>query len=338
MRYTTLGTSGLIVSRLALGTMTFGEGRLMREVVNDVGQQAASRMVHAALDAGVNLFDTADAYTGGQAEQMLGKALQGRRDQAVIATKAGFRTGEALGDRGLSHRHLVAACEQSLGRLGTDWIDVFLLHVPDPWTPLEETARACEDLVRRGLVRYVGYSNHPAWQAQKLLDLQAGHGWAKLVTAQLYYSLAGRDIEFESVPFLAANELGLMVWAPLASGLLTGKYRDRAGRGRLEHSSFPPVSPDLASRAVEALAQVAGAHQATHAQVAIAWLLHRAFVSSVIIGARRPDQLQDNLGAAGLTLTGEEIAALDEATAPAAPYPFWPELSGRDPRVMDALG
>ncbi|HEY9726862.1 MAG TPA: aldo/keto reductase, partial [Chroococcales cyanobacterium] len=224
MQYTTLGHTGLVVSRLAFGAMTFGVGQLVPGITNNTDQAQADQMVNRALDAGINLFDTADAYTEGQSEIILGKALGNRRQDVVIATKVGFRLGNAITDTGLSYRHIIASAEGSLKRLGTDYIDLYQLHIPDPLTPPEETVRALDDLVRRGLVRYVGFSNFTAWKAARMLGIQERYGYARFVGAQMYYSLLGRDIEHEFVPFIEDAGIGILVWSPLASGFLTGKY------------------------------------------------------------------------------------------------------------------
>ncbi|WP_414582929.1 aldo/keto reductase [Scytonema sp. PCC 10023] len=244
MQYTTLGHTGLVVSRLAFGAMTFGEGQLVPGVINNIDQNMADQMVNRALDAGINLFDTADAYTSGQSEIMLGKALGNRRHEAIIATKVGFRTGNAITDTGLSYRHIIASAEASLKRLGTDYIDLYQIHIPDPLTPPEETVRALDDLVRRGMVRYVGFSNLPAWKAARMLAIQERHGYARFVGAQMYYSLLGRDIEHEIVPFVEDTGIGILVWSPLASGFLSGKYTRQTPvpeDARRKNFQFPPV-------------------------------------------------------------------------------------------------
>lgn len=340
MQYTNFGNIGLIVSRLSLGAMTFGQGTLVGELVNDLDQKVADQMVGMALDAGVNFFDTADGYTGGQSEIMLGKALQHKRDDVVIATKAGFRTGDTLTESGLSYRRILQAVQASLKRLGTDYIDLYQLHIPDPFTPLEETARALNDIVQRGYARYVGISNYPAWQAQRLLDIQAQHDYAPLISAQMYYSLLGRDIEHDMVPFLQASKLGLMVWSPLASGFLSGKYTREnavAAEGRRAKFPFPPVDLEIGYAVVDKMAKIAAGHGASVAQIALAWLLARPYVSSIIVGATKMHQLEDNLGAAAVSLTPEEVAALDEITATPPPYPAWMQPMGTDQKVSAAL-
>jgi aryl-alcohol dehydrogenase-like predicted oxidoreductase len=295
MRYTHLGTTGLLVSRFSLGAMTFGTGQLVPGVTNAIDQTKADDMIALALERGINLFDTADMYTGGQSEQMLGKALGGRRDEVLIATKCGFRSAPALNARGASSRYLRQAVEGSLTRLGTDYVDLFFVHIPDPWTPAEQTLRALEDLTREGKIRCAGLSNFPAWQAQKVLGLQREHGWAPIQALQMYYSLLGRDIEAEVVPLVEDAGLGLMSWSPLASGYLTGKYTGGSdAEGRRRSFDFPPVDTELGDRTVAALREIGEVHDATSSQVALAWQLAKPFVSSVIIGASSLGQLEQN--------------------------------------------
>jgi aryl-alcohol dehydrogenase-like predicted oxidoreductase len=319
--------------------MTFGKGRLVGNLFNDLDQSTADAMVAKAIDAGVNLFDTADVYTSGQSELMLGKALRSRRDDVVIATKCGFRRGQAVTASGLSRRYVLSSVEKSLRRLDTDWIDLFLLHIPDPQTPLEETARALEDVVRQGSVRYVGFCNYPAWEAQKLLCLQQALGCSPCIASQMYYSLLGRDLEREFVPFLRSSGLGLMVWSPLAGGFLAGKYtRDNPAPGRRAKFDFPPIDLDRGYGVVDLLRALADKHRATPAQVALAWTLSRPFVSSVLVGATTLDQLDDNLDALEVELEAEDIRALDALSEPAATYPAWMQPMGVDQAVSDALG
>jgi aryl-alcohol dehydrogenase-like predicted oxidoreductase len=341
MKYANFGNTGLVVSRLAFGAMTFGRGNLVGDLDTDLGQNHADRMVKTALDAGVNLFDTADMYTSGQSERILGRALGDRRHDALIATKCGFRAGEAITDRGLSHHHILDSVEKSLQRLGTDYIDLYILHIPDPFTPLDETARALDDVVRRGMVRYVAASNFPAWKAQKLLDRQTARGSAGIVALQMYYSLLGRDIEADVVPFLRDNGLGLMAWSPLASGFLSGKYTrgnpvpDDARRARFD---FPPVDVEKGYAVVDKLREMANRRDASPAAVALAWVLAKPFVSTVLVGANRPEQLSENLKAADVALSSDEVAELDEMTAPRLPYPAWMQSLGWEERVCAGLG
>lgn len=316
MQYTTLGHTGLVVSRLAFGAMTFGTGEMVPGVTNNIDQTMADQMVNRALDAGINFFDTADAYTGGQSEIMLGKALGSRRHEAVIATKVGFRTGNALTDSGLSYHHIIASAEASLKRLGTDYIDLYQLHIPDPLTPPEETLSALDNLVRRGLVRYVGFSNFSAWKAARMLGIQERQGYARFVAAQMYYSLLGRDIEHEIVPFVEDAGIGIMVWSPLASGFLSGKYTRETpvADARRQKFQFPPIDVEKGYEVVELLKQIGQNRGASPAQVAIAWILTKPFISSVIIGANKMHQLEDNLGSVELRLSAHEVEQLDTLT------------------------
>ena len=341
MQYTNFGNTGLIVSRLAFGAMTFGQGTLVGELKTNMDQNLADQMVGLCLDAGINFFDTADMYTSGQSEIMLGKALKGKRGDVVISTKCGFRSGEAIISSGLSYRYILKAVESSLKRLDTDYIDLFLVHIPDPVTPLEETARALDDIVKKGWVRYVGYSNYPAWKAQKMLAIQQREGRAKWIGAQMYYSLLGRDLEVDVVPFLEDNNLGLMVWSPLASGFLTGKYTHKnpvPPDSRRAVFDFPPIDIEKGYTVVAALRELGDKYEASVAQMALAWLLAKPAVSSVIIGATKIEQLTDNLGAVRLNLSAEDVQMLDDLTSPAVPYPAWMQPLGWDEKVREALG
>lgn len=326
MQYATLGTSGLVVSRLAFGAMTFTSGDTSMASVYKTDAAAADRLVGRALDAGVNFFDTADGYAGGQSESLLGAALTGRRDAVVIATKVGFRTGTPLTQAGLSRRHILWSVEQSLRRLGTDWIDVYIAHREDPHTPLEETLSALDAVVRAGKVRSLGFSNWSAWKVAAAMEIQKAHGLAAFSHGQMNYSLLGRDVERDVVPMMRRYGLGLTVWSPLASGFLTGKYsRENLGDPAHRYSGFDilPFDKEHGFRLVERMRTIAGDHQASVAQVAIAWLLARDAVSSVILGASRPSQLDDTLGAARLVLTAGDIAELDALTTLAPAYPNW---------------
>ena len=341
MQYTTLGRTGLVVSRLSFGAMTFGIGQLVPGVTNNIDQEGADRMVNRALDAGINLFDTADVYTNGESEIILGKALANRRDEVIIATKVGFRLGNSITDTGLSYRHIIASAEGSLKRLGTDYIDLYQLHIPDPLAPLEETLRALEDLVRRGIVRYIGFSNFPAWKAAKMLGIQERYGYNRFVAAQMYYSLLGRDLEHEFVPFVQDAGVGILVWSPLAGGFLSGKYtRETPAPEDARRNKFqlPPIDVEKGYEVVDVLKQIAQNHGVTPAQVAIAWMLTKPFISSVIIGANKMSQLEDNLGAADLKLSPEEVDRLDTLTAPETMYPGWMQPLGWDAKVKAALG
>ena len=340
MQYTTLGHTGLVVSRLAFGAMTFGTGQLVPGVTNNIDQTGADQMVGRVLDAGINLFDTADAYTNGESEIILGKALGNRRHEVVIATKVGFRLGDAITDTGLSYRHIIASAEGSLKRLGTDYIDLYQLHIPDPLTPLEETVRALDDLLRRGLVRYIGFSNFPAWKAARMLGIQERYGYARFVGGQMYYSLLGRDIEHEIVPFVEDTGIGILVWSPLAGGFLSGKYtreNPEPENARLNKFKLPPIDVEKGYDVVDVLKQIAQKHGASPAQVAIAWILTKSFISSVIIGANKMHQLEDNLGAVNLKLSVQEVEQLNELTAPESLYPGWMQPLGWDAKVKAAL-
>ena len=323
MKYTRLGDTGLIVSRLALGTMTFGSGFA---AVQKVDAATADALVAGALEAGVNFFDTADQYAGGQAEELLGRALGQRRQAVVVATKVGNRYQPELLQAGLSARYIKSAAEASLRRLGTDYIDLYQIHMPDRHTPFEETLRALDDLVRRGWVRYVGFCNLPAWQAATMLGLQQAAGYAPFVSAQVYYSLLGRDVEHELVPLARHTGLGVLAWSPLAGGFLSGKYSRANAGGRTDRRAtfdFPPIDRDLGYRVLDCLEAWAARLRASAAQVALAWLLARPQVTSVIAGATRLEQLNANLGAIDLSLPPEAAADLDALTAPALLYPNW---------------
>jgi aryl-alcohol dehydrogenase-like predicted oxidoreductase len=327
MDYLPLGNSGLRVSRLTLGAMTFGgvDARGFRATVDQAG---ADRMVASALDAGVNLFDTADVYSLGVSEEMLGRALAATQasSHALVATKVGNRMSRDRNDRGLSYRHIVASCEASLRRLNRESIDLYQLHTPDFQTPLEETLRALDDLRRRGLVRYVGWSNFPAWYAAKAQALQENCGHAPFVSAQTYYSLVGRDLELEILPWCRHAGVGVLVWSPLAGGFLSGKYSPETpdgGGGRRANFEFPPVDVARGAAVLEQVRSVASDHGLTASQVALAWLLHQRGVTSVIVGASSQAQCEENLAAAHVALTPEDLAALDEASALELTYPHW---------------
>jgi aryl-alcohol dehydrogenase-like predicted oxidoreductase len=312
-----LGASGLAVSTLSLGAMTFGAGM---PPVTTVDERDARVMIDRALEAGVNLIDTADVYAFGQSEEILGAAIRDRRDDVLVATKMGF------GERGpgaLSYDNVVAACEASLTRLGTDRIDLYQLHRPDRTTPIEETLRALDDLVARGLVRETGTSNFRAWETSAAVARQRALGRPAFTATQLYYSLVGREAEHELIPACRADDVGVIVWSPLASGYLTGRYSDDGGGGRRTTFTFPPVDPDVGARGLAAVGRVAGARGVSMAQVALAWVLAQPGITSAIVGASSLEQLDDNLAAADLVLSAEELATLDAATALAPIYPAW---------------
>lgn len=324
MQYTRLGDTGLVVSRLAFGAMTFGAGDI--PAVYKVGEDSARSMIDRALSAGVNFFDTADAYAGGESERMLGRLLGKRRRDVVLSTKVGMRTGPDLLHTGLSRRHILASVEQSLERLQTDYIDLYIVHRIDPHAPLEETLEALDQLVRRGQVRYVGYSNWAAWQAAKALGIQQQRGWARFAAAQMYYSLVGRDLEHEVLPFTLDAGIGTMIWGPLAGGFLSGKYTTeslKAPDHRLSGFDFLPFDKEQGFRLIDTMRPIAQAHDASVAQVALAWLLAKPGVSTVLIGASHVRQLDDNLGAADLRLSVEEVEKLDAQSPHTGYYPTW---------------
>jgi len=326
MRYRQLGGSGLRVSVLTMGTMTFGgvEGWAK---VGSTGIEEAGRQVDRCLDAGVNLIDTANVYSSGLSEEICGEVLAGRRDQVLVATKARMPMGDGPNDAGLSRHHLVRECEASLRRLRTDHIDLYQVHEWDGQTPLSETLQALDDLVRSGKVRYVGCSNYAAWQLMKALGIAERQGLTRFASQQIHYTLQAREAEYELVPISIDQGLGLLVWSPLAGGLLSGKYRRDKGpeqSRQLAGWGEPPVrDQDRLYDIVDVLVEVASGRGASPAQVALAWLLARPAVTSVIIGARTGEQLADNLGAADLTLSDDEQARLEEVSRPPLLYPYW---------------
>jgi aryl-alcohol dehydrogenase-like predicted oxidoreductase len=309
--------------------MTFGSGEGRWAPVGSLAQDAVDDIVRRSLDAGINFIDTANVYHEGRSEEMVGLALNTlgiRRSDVVIATKVYGQMGPGPNDRGASRAHIMDQVEASLRRLQTDHIDLYQIHGTDPVTPIEETLWALDDCVRRGLVRYVGVSNWAAWRIMKALGISERRGFARFESVQSYYTVAGRDLERELVPLMLEEKLGLMVWSPLAGGLLSGKY-DPGAPGpegaRRNQFNFPPVDLDRASACVSAMRAIAESRGTTVARVALAWLLHQPVVTSVIIGARRIDQLEDNLGAVGLELSSEELAKLDEVSALPSEYPGW---------------
>jgi aryl-alcohol dehydrogenase-like predicted oxidoreductase len=329
MEYRHLGASGLKVPALSFGTGTFGgQGKLFSAWGNtDVG--GARRLVDICLDAGVNLFDTADVYSGGASESILGQALQGRRDKVLISTKATFRFSDEPNDVGSSRFHLIRAVDAALQRLSTDYIDLFQLHGFDAKTPVAETLSTLDDLVRAGKIRYLGVSNFSGWHLMKSLATAEAHGWSRYVANQTYYSLIGRDYEWELMPLGLDQGVGAVVWSPLGWGRLTGKIRrgqPLPTNSRLhETAEFgPPVDEDQLYRVVDALDEVAAQTGKTLPQIAINWLLQRPTVSTVIIGARDEAQLRQNLGATGWNLTTEQVALLDAASRRTVGYPYYP--------------
>jgi aryl-alcohol dehydrogenase-like predicted oxidoreductase len=340
MEHRQLGRSGLQVSVLGLGTMGFGGGGNFANV-GQIGVEGATRQLDLCLDAGVTFVDTANVYSTGVSEEIVGKAIGGRRERIVLATKARFPMGEGANDAGLSRRHLISECEASLRRLGTDYIDLYQVHEWDGLTPLEETLETLDTLVRSGKVRYVGCSNYSGWHMTKALGLSDRLGYQRFVSEQVYYSLQARDIEYEIVPAALDQGVGILVWSPLAGGLLSGKYRrDReapAGSRHLTDWDEPPVrDEDGLYDIIEALVEIGEAHDVSAAQVALAWTLGRPGISSAIVGARTEEQLADNLRAAELELGAEERARLDELSAPPLLYPFWHQARTASDRLAPA--
>jgi aryl-alcohol dehydrogenase-like predicted oxidoreductase len=333
-----LGASGLSVSVLSFGTMTVG-GRDRFQNMGSLGVNEVSRMLDLCLEAGLTVIDTADLYSFGAAEEVLGEALRGRRDQFVLVTKAFMRMSQGAHDVGLSRKHLLAACDASLRRLATDYVDVYMAHDPDLFVPVEETMRAFDDLVSQGKVRYVGCSNHSAWQVMKALGVSERRGWVRYVCQQVNYSLINRDIEYELVPMGLDQGVGVMAWSPLHYGLLTGKFRRgvRPAETRLNQLDAPgTIDLERMYRIVDVLIAIADDRGVSPAQVAINWVTGKPCVSTVILGARDERQLRDNLAAARWRLTPEEIARLDEVSALPEPYPYWHQHKfglERNPRV-----
>ncbi len=329
MKYRPLGRTGQFVSEICLGTMTFSGGAGYWRAIGTVEHKGATALVERALEAGVNFIDSADVYSEGQSEVMLGQALrdlQVKREDVIIATKVRGRTGPGPNAVGLSRGHIMDQIAGSLKRLGLDHVDLYQIHGFDPVTPIEETLRALDDCVSRGLVRTIGCSNLAAWQIMKALGISERRGFARFETVQAYYTIAGRDLEREILPLVEDQGLGVMVWSPLAGGLLSGKFtREGAGPQGARRASFdfPPVDRERAYDVIDAMQPIAKAHDVSVARVALAWLLQRKGVMSVIVGAKTTEQLDDNLAAAKLTLSAEDVAALDKASAPTPEYPGW---------------
>jgi aryl-alcohol dehydrogenase-like predicted oxidoreductase len=340
MEYRTLGRSGLRVSVLTMGTMTFG-GTGGFAAVGTTGVDEARQQVDRCLDAGINLIDTADVYSGGQSEEILGEVLGGRRERVLVATKVRMPMGVGPNDAGLSRHHVITGCEASLRRLGTDHIDLYQVHEWDGVTPLEETLAALDSLVRSGKVRYVGASNYAGWQLLKALGTADRTGLPRFVSQQIYYSLQARDAEYELIPAAVDQGLGVLVWSPLAGGLLSGKYRrDRQPSGdsrQLSDWNEPPVyDRDKLYDTVDVLVEIGAAHGVSAAQVALAYLLGRPAVTSLVIGARTHEQLADNLAAADLALTAADRDRLDKVSAPPLLYPYWHQAKTARDRLSPA--
>jgi aryl-alcohol dehydrogenase-like predicted oxidoreductase len=341
MEYRKLGHSGLIVSAVSLGSMQFGQGMNM----GNLDQNATNEMVKAALDLGVNMIDTADVYSRGESETLLGNTLKGIRQDIVLATKVRLPMSDTqFNHSGATRVNMLREVEDSLRRLQTDYIDLYQLHGWDSNTPLEETLRTLDDLVRQGKVRYIGLSNYLAWQAAVALGIQHEQRLERFITAQMYYSLVGRDLEYEWMSFAEYSDLGILVWSPLAGGYLSGKYRQDqpapAGTRFAEAGQFVPFDEARGERILETLRKVAGKYQASPASIAIAWMLSRPAICSVIVAGRSLDHLRDNIRAVDLKLAPEDIAALDQVSDPGVPYPKWMVLQldqAEDPRpkVLD---
>src|ERR1700720_359540 len=316
VEYATLGNTGLQVSKLCFGTMTFGDGRGLFKALSAVGQAGADELIKASIDSGINFFDTADNYTEGESEKILGQSLKNlniARKDVVIATKVYSRVGPGRNDIGASRGHIMDAVEASLRRLQTDHIDLYQIHGNDSVTPVEETLRALDTLVQQGKVRYIGCSNWQAWKIAKALGISQFKNLARFDTLQAYYSIAGRDLERELVPMLESEKVGLLVWSPLAGGLLSGKFsreNQKPEGSRRSEFDFPIVDKERAWKILEVMGPIAKAHGCSHARISLAWLLSKPVVTSVIIGAKRLDQLEDNLAAVDLKLTPDELKQL----------------------------
>ena len=327
MKYNLLGKTGLKVSELCLGTMTFG-GQGMWTAIGALPQDEANELVKQSVDAGINFIDTANVYSEGLSEMMTVQAIRNlglKRDDLVIATKVRGTIGTGVNNSGLTRKHILQQANESLTRLNMDYIDLYQIHGFDPLTPIEETLEALDSLVKSGKVRYIGCSNLAAWQIMKALGVSAQQHLAKFVSLQAYYTIAGRDLEREVVPLLLDQKLGLMVWSPLAGGFLSGKYTREANaeEGRRVNFDFPPVNKDKAFDIIDVMQEIAVAKDVTVPQVALGWLLHQPVVTSVIIGAKRPEQLQDNLKAVDLKLSADELAQLEAVSKLSPEYPGW---------------
>ena len=334
MEYRTLGASGVKVPALSLGTGTFGGGSEFFKAWGETDVAEATRLVDICLEAGLNMFDSADIYSGGAAEQILGQAIKGRRSQVLISTKATFRKGTGPNDVGSSRFHLLQAIDEGLKRLGTDYIDLFQLHGFDATTPIEETLGALNDLVTAGKIRYIGCSNFSGWHLMKALAIADRYGWPRHVAHQVYYSLIGRDYEWELMPLGLDQKVGAVIWSPLGWGRLTGKIRrgqplpqNSRLQSQLVVDRGPQVADEHVFKVVDALDAVAKETGKTVTQIALNWLLQRPTVSSVIVGARNEEQLRQNLGAVGWKLSAEQVAALDRASATQKAYPYWHQQS-----------
>lgn len=330
MEHRRLGASGLKVPVFSFGTATFGGGNEFFKAWGSTQTAEARRLVDLCLEAGLNFFDTANMYSTGMAETILGQTLEGRRQHVLISTKATFAMGKGPNDFGSSRHHLIKSCEESLKRLGTEWIDVYHMHGFDPGTPVDETLRALDDLVQSGKVRYIACSNFSGWHLMKSLSTSERYGWSRYIAHQAYYSLVGREFEWELMPLALDQNVGTIVWSPLAGGALTGKIRRNkpAPTGsRVGTIDFIPYEQELLYRVVDTLEIIGLERGKTIAQVALNWLLQRPTVCNIVIGCRNEDQLKQNLGALGWNLTPAEIKKLDEASAPKVLYPYWHQRS-----------
>jgi aryl-alcohol dehydrogenase-like predicted oxidoreductase len=328
MEFRLLGGSGFKVPALSLGTGTFGGGNDFFRAWGDTDAKGAARLIDICLDAGLSMFDSADIYSDGLAEEVLGKAIAGRRDKVIISTKATFRAGSGPNDAGSSRHHLLQAIEGNLRRLGTDYIDLFQLHGFDAQTPIEETLGTLDDLVRAGKLRYIGCSNFSGWHLMKSLAISEKYGLARYVAHQAYYSLIGREYEWELMPLGLDQKVGAVVWSPLGWGRLTGKIRrgqplPKVSRLHVTADNGPPVADEYLYRVVDALDGIAKETGKSVSQIALNWLLQRPTVANVIVGARNEEQLRQNLGAVGWSLTPEQVAKLDTASATTLAYPYW---------------
>ncbi len=339
MKYNVLGNTGLKVSELCLGTMTFG-GKGRFKAMGSLGQEAVDQLVKRSVEAGINFIDTANVYSEGLSEELTGQSIRNlglNRDDLVIATKVRGTMGEGPNDAGLTRKHIVQQVEASLKRLQLDYIDLYQIHSFDPLTPLEETLWTLDDLIKSGKVRYIGASNMAAWQLMKALDFSTYDRVAKFVSLQAYYTIAGRDLEREIIPLLTDQKLGLMVWSPLAGGLLSGKYsRDEQKKeeGRRANFDFPPVNKERAFDVVDVLRPMAESKGASVAQLALAWLLKQPAVTTVIIGANKMEQLDENLNAINVNFTEEELKKIDEVSKLHAEYPGWMlGFTGQDRKI-----
>ena len=329
MEYKTLGNTGLLVSQICLGTMTFGGTEGVWQAIGNLDQAGVDELVKASVDAGINFIDTADIYADGRSELLLGQSLKNlglQRSDVVIATKVAARSGPGRNSVGASRGHILDSVDGSLRRLQTDYIDLYQIHTNDAVTPVEETLQALDILVRQGKVRYIGCSNWQAWKIAKALGVSELKNFARFDTLQAYYSIAGRDLEREIVPLLESEKVGLLVWSPLAGGLLSGKFsreNQRPEDSRRSEFDFPLVDKERAWNILDAMAPIAKRHNCSAARISLAWVLTRPFVTSVIIGAKRMDQLRDNFAAIDLKLSAEEIKVLDEVSALTPEYPGW---------------